>query len=160
MTQYRKKPAVVEAVQTDGSPESNRAIIDWTRSSATPASMDTHPERGRCLTIATLEGAHWVSPGDWIIRGVAGEFYPCKPEIFAATYEPADTPTRDVTSELSNMVGRLVGVMKRSDEDGFGEAKEPVSGDEWFDAIEAAEALVDSIDTSPGHVDGTGEPST
>ena len=38
--------------------------------------------------IDTLEGGHKVCPGDWIITGVKGEFYPCKPDIFAATYEP------------------------------------------------------------------------
>ena len=40
--------------------------------------------------IDTLEGGHIVCPGDWIITGVAGEFYPCKPNIFAATYEPVE----------------------------------------------------------------------
>jgi hypothetical protein len=40
------------------------------------------------LVIHTLEGNHNASPGDFIIKGVAGEFYPCKPEIFALTYEP------------------------------------------------------------------------
>lgn len=40
--------------------------------------------------IETLEGGHLVTPGDWIIKGVKGEFYPCKPDIFAATYEPAE----------------------------------------------------------------------
>jgi len=39
--------------------------------------------------IPTLEGGHVASPGDWIIKGIAGEFYPCKPEIFEATYDPA-----------------------------------------------------------------------
>ena len=43
--------------------------------------------RGVYATIETLEGTHIVSAGDWIITGVAGERYPCKPEIFAATYE-------------------------------------------------------------------------
>lgn len=41
------------------------------------------------VEIKTLEGTMLASPGDWIIRGVAGEFYPCKPEIFEATYEPS-----------------------------------------------------------------------
>jgi len=90
MAAYRKKPVVIEAIQATGSPESNREIIDWTRGSSTPASMDDHPERGDCLTINTLEGAHWVSPGDYIIRGVKGEHYPCKPDIFEATYEAVD----------------------------------------------------------------------
>ena len=40
-----------------------------------------------CLVIPTLEGEHIASPGDWIIKGIAGEFYPCKPDIFAKTYE-------------------------------------------------------------------------
>lgn len=43
--------------------------------------------------IDTLEGGHIVCPGDWIITGVKGEHYPCKPDIFAATYEPADSPS-------------------------------------------------------------------
>lgn len=89
---YRKKPVEIEAIQATGTPESNREVIDWTRGSQTPAYMDTRQlEDGsayQCLSINTLEGAHWVSPGDWIIRGVAGEHYPCKPDIFAATYDP------------------------------------------------------------------------
>lgn len=43
------------------------------------------------LEIVTLEGKHLVSWGDWIIRGVKGELYPCKPDIFAATYEKVTT---------------------------------------------------------------------
>lgn len=42
------------------------------------------------FVIETLEGHHEVTPGDWIITGVKGEHYPCKPDIFAATYDPAD----------------------------------------------------------------------
>lgn len=86
---FTKKPVTIEARQATGYPESNRDIIDWARGSATPAYMDTHPERGACLSINTLEGAHWVSPGDWVIKGVKGEFYPCKPDIFALTYDPS-----------------------------------------------------------------------
>jgi len=95
---FRKKPVVIEAIQYTGTSESNREIIDWLRGSATPAHMDS--EVRNCskefpdgfdypvLLINTLEGTHKVSIGDWVIRGVAGEAYPCKPEIFAATYEP------------------------------------------------------------------------
>ncbi|WP_205665603.1 hypothetical protein [Georhizobium profundi] len=43
-----------------------------------------------CGFIETLEGGHIVTPGDWIIQGVNGEFYPCKPDIFAKTYEPVE----------------------------------------------------------------------
>jgi len=45
---------------------------------------------GSGIEIATLEGVMRADVGDWIIRGVAGEFYPCKPDIFAATYEPVE----------------------------------------------------------------------
>ena len=48
--------------------------------------------------IDTLEGGHIVCPGDWIITGVKGEVYPCKPDIFAATYEPADAPIIDLNA--------------------------------------------------------------
>lgn len=58
---YRKKPVVIEAWQT------NEAVV-----------------------IETLEGTMRADPGDWIITGVKGEVYPCKPDIFEATYEPVD----------------------------------------------------------------------
>ncbi|KAA5604442.1 hypothetical protein F1188_16285 [Roseospira marina] len=84
---YRKKPVVIRAMQATGTPDSNRAIIDWTRGSKTPASMDLNPFGEWQLSIATLEGSHWVGPDDFVIEGVAGEFYPCKPEIFYQTYD-------------------------------------------------------------------------
>lgn len=99
MPHFRKKPVVIEAKQATDTPENNREIIDWTRGSATPAFMDT--EVRNCsvehpygfdypvLKINTLEGGMKVTPGDWIIKGVNGEFYPCKPDIFEKTYEPA-----------------------------------------------------------------------
>jgi hypothetical protein len=90
MAKYRKKPVVIEAIQATGTPESNREIIDWTRGSNTPARMEGNTDGVQQLTISTLEGAMWVSPGDWIIKGVSGEFYPCKPDIFEKSYEPAE----------------------------------------------------------------------
>lgn len=98
MSKFRKKPVVIEAKQATGTPDSNREIIDWTRGSATPAFMDTevrncsaeHPDGFDypVLKINTLEGAMTVKSGDWIIKGVKGEMYPCKDEIFRLTYEP------------------------------------------------------------------------
>lgn len=87
---YRKKPVVIDAIQATGTPESNREIIDWTRGSSTPASMDRNADGQLQLSITTLEGAHWVTPGDYVIRGVKGEHYPCKPDVFEATYEVAE----------------------------------------------------------------------
>lgn len=87
---FRKKPIEVEAVQYDGTPLSCHQIVSFTSNSNTPAFLA--PKRphapGFVLTIRTREGVMAVSPGDWVIRGVAGEHYPCKPDIFAATYEP------------------------------------------------------------------------
>ncbi len=88
MTQYRKKPIVIDAFQFDGSYESVACVIAVT--SAARWFGEGHSGRPPCVEIQTLEGTMTAMPGDWIIRGVKGEFYPCKPDIFAATYEPAD----------------------------------------------------------------------
>ena len=82
---YRKKPVVVEAVQWTG--ENHAEMCEFIDSEA----FDFTPRIG--LVIHTLEGDHHASPGDYIIKGVNGEFYPCKPDIFAKTYE-SSTPTQ------------------------------------------------------------------
>lgn len=81
MPQFRKKPVVIEAWKWDGvstSPERP----DWLRGADVRA--DHHEQ---VLHIRTLEGVMTASSGDWIIRGVKGELYPCKPDIFEATYD-------------------------------------------------------------------------
>lgn len=82
MPKFVKKPIVIEAVQFNGG---MLAILD-----AGFPDFHGHPSRNGSLVIPTLEGDHECKPGDWIIKGIAGEYYPCKPEIFAATYEPAE----------------------------------------------------------------------
>lgn len=78
---YRKKPVVIEAQKWDGSKESATKLLHW-------MFPDIEPDaEANELTIDTLEGKMRVSPGDWVICGVKGEFYPCKPDIFEATYE-------------------------------------------------------------------------
>lgn len=89
ITKYRKKPVVIDAVQFTGSGESCTEVTVFLGGSHAPG------HRWKSTTndggwIVTLEGEMEFQPGDWIIRGVMGEFYPCKPEIFAATYEPAE----------------------------------------------------------------------
>lgn len=54
-----------------------------------PSGVSIDPRDGR-MVIATLEGGHWVDSGDYVIRGVQGEFYPCKPDIFKQTYEQVE----------------------------------------------------------------------
>ncbi len=84
MPQFRKKPVVIEAIKWDGK-SNTLARIDLL---ALSSNMVFMVDDGT-LSIATLEGEMTAQPGDWIIRGVKGELYPCKPDIFEATYEPA-----------------------------------------------------------------------
>ena len=79
---FRKKPVVIEAVQYDGTnfPEIMRFAVKSGRAFE-------EDFLGEYCIIATLEGDMRADKGDWIIKGVKGEFYPCKPDIFAATYE-------------------------------------------------------------------------
>ncbi len=84
MTQYRKKPVVIEAIQYTGFNP-----VDVDKFFGDFADWEPSIEG---FTIKTLEGDHLAQPGDWIIKGEAGEFYPCKPDIFAKTYDPVDTP--------------------------------------------------------------------
>lgn len=92
---YRKKPVVIEAAQVPTwDPENAVAFVDECISLAewcggVSRMMNEADEHGGPrIDITTLEGTMRADPGDWIIRGVAGEFYPCKPAIFEATYEP------------------------------------------------------------------------
>lgn len=83
---YRKKPVVIEAVQWDGNIMSE--FPDW----ITQALEDnTLFGMGNDVIISTLEGEMTASPEDYIIKGVNGELYPCKPDIFEKTYEQADS---------------------------------------------------------------------
>ena len=87
MAMYRKRPVVVEAHQF-----TKFFLRD------APKHFTEKVCFGNCRDkdhIHTLEGAMDLTPGDWLIRGVAGEFYPCKPDIFAATYEDAETTPKE-----------------------------------------------------------------
>ena len=90
MRKYVKKPVVIEAVQWDG--ENLDEVMTFCNGDASYELM----ARGSSeLVIATLEDGesiarHVASVGDFIIKGVAGEFYPCKPDIFDKTYEAAE----------------------------------------------------------------------
>lgn len=93
---YRKKQVTIEARQWDGDVNSATDLIDWILSEGERAHYRckgeecSHTPEGHDLIIETLEGEMRVSPGDYVIQGVVGEFYPCKPEIFAQTYEKVD----------------------------------------------------------------------
>jgi hypothetical protein len=80
MAKYRKKPVVIEAVQFTGD---NWGEIE------TFVPVGKYNDDGT-FQIVTLEGEHKCSIGDYVIKGVKGEFYPCKPDIFEMTYEAVD----------------------------------------------------------------------
>lgn len=80
MPKFRKKPVVIDAVQWF-KPGDHPAVV-------MKADRNRHADEG-VPWVETLEGGHIVTPGDWIITGIKGEHYPCKPDIFALTYEPA-----------------------------------------------------------------------
>ena len=87
---FRKKPVVIEAVCFD-SALLDGAMPDWFAEASDAGNVEYAVEGGKdVLFISTLEGCMKADFGDWIIRGVKGELYPCKPDIFAATYEVAE----------------------------------------------------------------------
>jgi hypothetical protein len=103
MPQFRKKPVVIEAVLYDAHAHSHfwfsedgwDECPEWLQEAADQEVFSFVAGDGEGFTddkgvLQTLEGPLTVSLGDWIIRGVKGELYPCKPDIFEATYEPAD----------------------------------------------------------------------
>lgn len=94
---FRKKPIVIEAMKTDGTTATANKIRAWSHD----VLKDHWTHDGNLVgenkptvafNIPTLEGTMLAEPGDWIIRGIKGEFYPCKPDIFEATYEPVEMP--------------------------------------------------------------------
>ena len=80
MAKFRKKPVVIEAVELKFTTDSQQECIDFTDGKARKG-LDGG------IIIPTLEGNMVANTGDWIIKGVNGEFYPCKPDIFEKTYE-------------------------------------------------------------------------
>ncbi len=94
---YRKRPVIIEAVLWTNNNQremfdfltGNKLKNEYMLSESKHFYIDHHKVDGG-LVIKTLEGEHLASIGDYIIKGVQGEFYPCKPDIFAETYELVD----------------------------------------------------------------------
>lgn len=87
MARFRKKPVVIEAVQYTG--DNAGDILDFSGTAVSWAE-GLYGENDEIISVDTLEGEMKVSDGDWIIKGVNGEFYPCKPDIFEKTYQAVD----------------------------------------------------------------------
>lgn len=96
MGKFRKKPVVIEAWQWNDGDEGARQLVEiggGAISYESTISGPPHPETREdwgLLRVETLEGEHEATPLDWLIRGVKGEFYFCKPDIFDATYEAVE----------------------------------------------------------------------
>ncbi len=91
MKKYRKKPVTIEAVQFDGSSAHKTAIARWMRGERYAYQRYAYPNPSTRdlvgFAIETLEGTMIAHEGDWIVKGVKGEFYPVRNDIFEATYE-------------------------------------------------------------------------
>jgi hypothetical protein len=89
MAKFRKKPVVIEAVQV------TRETFDAPHPNPEHIKGLQYDPVNRAVFIKTLEGVMRAELGDWIITGIKGEHYPCKPDIFAATYEPVELSARE-----------------------------------------------------------------
>jgi len=88
---FRKKPIEIEAIEFDGTEDNARHIA--TEFKVQPGQMMYYPPKGEFtphMDIRTLEGVFRANAGDWIIKDVNGEYYPCKSEIFEKTYDRVD----------------------------------------------------------------------
>jgi len=105
MARYRKKPVVIEAVQvaaavyigktwngSNGSLFKCDVAPQWLEDAFANGTIAVHPSDRdyALLAVKASEGTMIAEPGDWIIRGVKGELYPCKSDVFEATYDPVD----------------------------------------------------------------------
>ena len=95
MAKYRKKPVIIEAFQYDGDLMGSNGkyyVPDWAIEALEKGIMyyDCFEGKPSELFIKTLEGNHHASVNDYIIKGVNGELYPCKPDIFEKTYEKTE----------------------------------------------------------------------
>ena len=84
MPKFRKKPVIIEATKFMGGFSYDEMCVEWGEDFANQSVYDS---KVNSLMIKTLEGDHMANIGDYIIKGIAGEYYPCKPDIFEQTYE-------------------------------------------------------------------------
>ena len=133
MAKYRKKPVVVEAIQWNVPDENGKvklakdckdhpkvrptSYLEVSEMLGTAGCSQEEPYWDWSVmgVIDTLEGKHIVRPGDYIIKGVKGEFYPCKPDIFEQTYEKADSENLTPRSKgIIQFIAETAGVDKET----------------------------------------------
>lgn len=86
LRRYRKKPVIIEAMRFE---DSSECVLELQEFIGTDTLRVSYKEPIPRLWVDTLEGGLWATEGDYIIKGTQGEFYPCKPDIFAEIYEEA-----------------------------------------------------------------------
>lgn len=103
---YKKKPIVIEAFQWTGGPNQTEDP-EWIASAITSGMVQIHEHSiyPFIMKIQTLEGEHQAKPGDYIIRGIKGEIYPCKADIFDLTYEKV------IENEIEAMIPAWLGTL-------------------------------------------------
>lgn len=141
MTNYRKKPVVIEAVQWDGTYLHAKQLE--AELGLNCLGMTAHPPSNRVSwwKIATLEDGHVVSPMDWIITGVKGEHHPCKPDIFELTYEAVITQPGQGSQALEALQAEILRLNEMT-----------ISTEDYTDALnerDAALARLSEIDAQP-----------
>lgn len=85
MGKFRKKPVEIEAIQFNGRSSIHEMEREWGHRFTEKSEFN---DALGIFDIHTIEGTLRVSPGDWVVKGVIGEFYPCRPDIFEKTYDP------------------------------------------------------------------------
>jgi hypothetical protein len=106
--QYRKKPVIIEARQLErhNAGDSWQKVLDWVNHEGGKARKVDPGQKplAAVLVIETLEGDMVALEEDWVIKGVKGEFYPCKPDVFEATYEKVDDAPNVVVADTIGTV--------------------------------------------------------
>lgn len=96
MRKYKKRPVVVEAIQWDGKNiEEVKEFVAEDKFIISPFSNKITGQVENMLLVKTLEGEMIASPGDFIIKGIEGEFYPCSPDVFEKTYEIVESDGKE-----------------------------------------------------------------
>ncbi len=131
MAKFRKKPVVIEAVQlrwenwSEMCEFADVGKLEEGKPTGVEKGADGEPlPNGLGLAIPTLEGLMVAQEDDWVIRGVKGELYPCKPDIFEATYEEVVAGNADVNIEIKRLEKRIEYL--KAHRDAAGEEQEPI----------------------------------
>jgi hypothetical protein len=105
VVRYRKRPVEVDAIHFDGSHQSVLAVMCFVDAGRGTTELDIYADSDPAkshITLQTLEGKMRANAGDWIVRGVRGEFHPVRGDIFAETYEPVEEATAEAATATPN----------------------------------------------------------